>query len=58
MNLSTFGRQQVPLVTSQLNIRPVFDVDADVQGRDLYSTSRTSTKSLRPTSPPPRRPSM
>jgi multidrug efflux pump subunit AcrB len=27
-------------VTSQLNIRPVFDVHANVQGRDLYSTSR------------------
>ena len=27
------------MVTSQLNIRPVFDVHADVQGRDLYGTS-------------------
>jgi multidrug efflux pump subunit AcrB len=27
-------------VTSQLNIRPVFDVQANVQGRDLYSTSK------------------
>src|SRR6202008_1999173 len=32
MGLSTLGRQKVPLVTSQLNIRPVFDVHADVQG--------------------------
>jgi multidrug efflux pump subunit AcrB len=39
MNLSSFGRQKLPMVTSQLNIRPVFDVHADVQGRDLYSTS-------------------
>jgi multidrug efflux pump subunit AcrB len=39
MNLSSFGRQRLPMVTSQLNIRPVFDVHADVQGRDLYSTS-------------------
>ena len=28
------------MVTSQLNIRPVFDVHADVQGRDLYGASR------------------
>jgi multidrug efflux pump subunit AcrB len=27
------------MVTSQLNIRPVFDVDADVQGRDLNSAA-------------------
>lgn len=35
MNIASFGRGQVPMVSSQLNIRPVFDVDADVQGRDL-----------------------
>jgi multidrug efflux pump subunit AcrB len=40
MNTSSIGRQTVPLVTSQLNIRPVFDVHANVQDRDLYSTSR------------------
>jgi multidrug efflux pump subunit AcrB len=40
MNLSSFGREKVPMVTSQLNIRPVFDVHADVQGRDLYSASQ------------------
>jgi len=28
------------MVTSQLNIRPVFDVHADVQGRDLNSAAR------------------
>src|SRR5271166_507076 len=39
LNLATFGRQAVPMVTSQLNIRPVFDVHADVQGRDLYSAA-------------------
>src|SRR5260221_14584231 len=38
MNISTFGRTKVPLITSQLNIRPVFDVHADIQGRDLYSS--------------------
>jgi multidrug efflux pump subunit AcrB len=52
MNLSSFGRQQVPLVTSQLNIRPVFDVDADVQGRDLYSTSQEIDKIIAANQPP------
>src|SRR6202142_2727101 len=32
LNLATFGRNTVPMVASQLNIRPVFDVHADVQG--------------------------
>ena len=40
MNVADFGRTVVPLVTSQSNIRPVFDVHADIQGRDLYSTAR------------------
>lgn len=40
MGMSSFGRQKVPMVTSQLNIRPVFDVHADVQGRDLYSAAK------------------
>jgi multidrug efflux pump subunit AcrB len=39
LNLASFGRQAVPMVTSQLNIRPVFDVHADVQGRDLNSAA-------------------
>ncbi len=39
MNVAKFGRGKVPLVISQLNIRPVFDVNADVQGRDLSSTA-------------------
>jgi multidrug efflux pump subunit AcrB len=39
MNLASFRRAAAPLVLSQLNIRPVFDVDADVQGRDLYSAA-------------------
>jgi multidrug efflux pump subunit AcrB len=39
LNLATFGRASVPMAASQLNIRPVFDVHADVQGRDLYSAA-------------------
>jgi multidrug efflux pump subunit AcrB len=45
-NMAAFGRRAVPLVMSQLNIRPVFDVHADVQGRDLYSASRDIDKVL------------
>jgi multidrug efflux pump subunit AcrB len=39
MNLSDFGRRTLPMVSSQLNIRPVFDVQANVQGRDLYGAA-------------------
>jgi multidrug efflux pump subunit AcrB len=39
MNLAELGRGETPLVMSQLNIRPVFDVQADVQGRDLASAA-------------------
>ena len=40
MNVAKFGRGKVPMVMSQLNIRPVFDVHADVQGRDLDTRGR------------------
>jgi multidrug efflux pump subunit AcrB len=39
MNVASFQRGTTPMVLSQLNIRPVFDVDADVQGRDLNSAA-------------------
>jgi multidrug efflux pump subunit AcrB len=38
-SLAALGRREIPLVSSQLNIRPVFDVHADVQDRDLYSAA-------------------
>jgi multidrug efflux pump subunit AcrB len=47
LNLASFGREALPLVTSQLNIRPVFDVHADVQGRDLYSAAGDIEKVLK-----------
>jgi multidrug efflux pump subunit AcrB len=53
MNLSSIGRQTVPLVTSQLNIRPVFDVHANVQDRDLYSTARDIDRVIAANRPPP-----
>jgi multidrug efflux pump subunit AcrB len=46
MNVASFSRDTAPLVLSQLNIRPVFDVDADVQGRDLYSAAAAIDKVL------------
>jgi len=53
MNTSSFTTRKVPLVTSQLNIRPVFDVQANVQGRDLYSTSRDIDRVIAANRPPP-----
>jgi multidrug efflux pump subunit AcrB len=47
LNLASFGRETVPMVTSQLNIRPVFDVHADVQGRDLYSAAHDIDKVIK-----------
>jgi multidrug efflux pump subunit AcrB len=46
LNLASFGRAAVPMVASQLNIRPVFDVHADVQGRDLYAAAGDIDKVL------------
>lgn len=39
MNVATLSRVPVPMVVSQINIRSVFDVHADVQGRDLASVA-------------------
>jgi multidrug efflux pump subunit AcrB len=54
-NIAKFGRVNVPLAISQLNIRPVFDVNADVQGRDLASAAAAIDRVLateRLTAPP------
>jgi multidrug efflux pump subunit AcrB len=55
MNTSSMGRRIVPMVTSQLNIRPVFDVHANVQDRDLYSTSRDIDRVIEANRPPPQK---
>jgi multidrug efflux pump subunit AcrB len=39
MNVAQFRRKTMPIILSQYNIRPVFDVNADVQGRDLNSVA-------------------
>ena len=54
MNIAKFGRKRVPIVASQLNIMPVFDVQADVQGRDLAWPPRISRKCLAARSTRPR----
>jgi multidrug efflux pump subunit AcrB len=44
MNVAKFSRGTVPMVLSQYNIRPVFDVNANVQGRDLNSVANDIDK--------------
>ena len=53
MNMAKFGRGEVPIVTSQLNIRPVFDVQADVQGTDLNTAARAIEKIIAADRPDP-----
>jgi multidrug efflux pump subunit AcrB len=53
LNLASFGRTAVPMVLSQLNIRPVFDVHADVQSRDLYAAAGDIDKVLKAHAPDP-----
>jgi len=54
MNVARFGRGQTPMIMSQLNIRPVFDVDADVQGRDLNSAAAAIDKVIGADRPDPK----
>ena len=53
MNISSLSRGTTPLVVSQLNVRPVFDVDANVQGRDLASATAAIGKVLEADRPDP-----
>jgi multidrug efflux pump subunit AcrB len=53
MNIARFGRGKVPMIVSQLNIRPVFDVQADVQGRDLNSAAAEIDKVIAADRPDP-----
>jgi multidrug efflux pump subunit AcrB len=52
MNVARFGRSTVPMAVSQLNIRPVFDVEADVQGTDLQTAGDGVSKVLAADRPP------
>ncbi len=53
MNIAKFERGTVPMVMSQYNIRPVFDVNADVQGRDLNSVANDIDKVIAANRPDP-----
>src|SRR5258705_10036215 len=57
-NLATLERREVPAVISHSNVQPVFDVYADVQGRDLGSVAAALPKNLaaNPGQLPPRHP--
>jgi len=52
MNVAKLGREKIPLAVSQLNIRPVFDVNADVQGTDLATAASAIDKVLAANAPP------
>ena len=52
MNIADIQRVQSPALLSQLNVRPVFDVNANVQGRDLYGVSTDIQKVLDKDQPP------
>jgi len=52
MNMADITRTETPALISQLNVRPVFDVNANVQGRDLYSVAKGIQKVLAQDKPP------
>ena len=53
MNVAKFGRGKAPMVVSQLNIRPVYDVHADVQGTDLNTAANAIEKVIAADQPDP-----
>ncbi len=54
-NISKFSRSTVPMALSQHDIRPVFDVHANVQERDLYSVAKDLDKVIAMDTPEPSR---
>jgi len=52
MNMAQVQRATVPLILSQLNIAPVFDIHANVQGRDLGSVADGLQRTLAADTPP------
>src|SRR5262249_57700529 len=53
MNIAKFDRGKVPMIVSQLNIRPVYDVHADVQGTDLDTAAKAIDKVIAANRPDP-----
>ena len=56
MNVADVQRVRTPALISQLDVRPVFDVNANVQGRDLYGVDQDIQKVLDRDRPPPSEP--
>jgi len=56
MNVAELRRVETPALISQLNVRPVYDVNANVQGRDLYSVARGIQAVLKQDRPGPTEP--
>jgi multidrug efflux pump subunit AcrB len=56
MNIAHVDRVKTAALISQLNVRPVFDVNASVQGRDLFGVSKDIQKVLANDQPPPNEP--
>ncbi|MFI5377715.1 MAG: efflux RND transporter permease subunit [Tepidisphaerales bacterium] len=54
MSVADVHRGQAPMVMSQLNIRPVFDIHADVQGTDLGTVAAAIEKVVKANEPDPR----
>ena len=52
MNIADIQRVESPALISQLNVRPVFDVNANVQGRDLYGVAQDIRKVIEHDRPP------
>ena len=52
MNVADVKRTEVPMLISEANILPVFDVNADVQGRDLASAAAEIDRVLDADRPP------
>ena len=52
MNIAEVKRTEVPMLISESNILPVFDVNADVEGRDLASAAAEINKVLDADRPP------
>ena len=53
MNVAKFSDGVAPMVLSQYNLRPVYDVHADVQGRDLDSVAGDIDKVIAANRPAP-----
>jgi multidrug efflux pump subunit AcrB len=51
-NIADIRRDMQPALISQYNVRPVFDINANVQGRDLFSVSKDIEQVLSKDRPP------